>query len=116
MLFNKVFSPQYMLWVLVYAIIAGWSSLMVGLISAAGLADFSSSFIVLYLSKTNSHAYGWWIVPGLLPRAGLSPERPSPLLSSCRFGMCSSPKKRIYLSDAAASLSRTTAGLRLSAR
>jgi uncharacterized membrane protein len=61
MLFNKVFSPQYMLWVLIYAIIAGWSSLMVALISAAGLADFSSSFITLYLSKTHSHALGWWM-------------------------------------------------------
>ncbi len=61
MLFNKVFSPQYMLWVLIYAIIAGWSSLMVALISAAGLADFSSSFITLYLAKTHSHAYGWWM-------------------------------------------------------
>ncbi|MGA3353006.1 MAG: glycosyltransferase 87 family protein [Acidimicrobiales bacterium] len=61
MLFNKVFSPQYMLWVLIYAIIAGWSSLMVALISAAGLADFSSSFVALYLSKTHSHAFGWWM-------------------------------------------------------
>jgi hypothetical protein len=61
MLFNKVFSPQYMLWVLIYAIVAGWSSLMVALISAAGLADFSSSFIVLYLSKTHSRAYRWWL-------------------------------------------------------
>jgi hypothetical protein len=61
MLFNKVFSPQYMLWVLIYAIIAGWSSLMVALISAAGLADFSSSFIVLYLSKEHSRAYGWFL-------------------------------------------------------
>jgi uncharacterized membrane protein len=61
MLFNKVFSPQYMLWVLIFAIIAGWSSLMVALISAAGLADFSSSFTTLYLSKTHSHAYGWWM-------------------------------------------------------
>ncbi|MGD1011753.1 MAG: glycosyltransferase 87 family protein [Acidimicrobiales bacterium] len=61
MLFNKVFSPQYMLWVLIYAVIAGWSSLMVALISAAGLADFSSSFITLYLSKTHSRAYGWWM-------------------------------------------------------
>jgi uncharacterized membrane protein len=61
MLFNKVFSPQYMLWVLIYAIIAGWSSLMLAVISAAGLADFSSSFIALYLSKTHSHAYGWFL-------------------------------------------------------
>jgi hypothetical protein len=61
MLFNKVFSPQYMLWVLIYGIIAGWSSLMVALISAAGLADFSSSFIALYLSKEHSRAYGWFL-------------------------------------------------------
>jgi len=109
MLFNKVFSPQYMLWVLAYAILAGWSSLMVGLISAAGLADFSSSFTTLYLSKTNSHAYGWWMYRVFYQERGFRLSAIAIALVVSLWDVLVTKKARSNPSDAAASLSPTTA-------
>lgn len=60
MLFNKVFSPQYMLWVLVYAIVAEWSVLMISILSATGLADYVNSMMALHLSESPSHTFTWY--------------------------------------------------------
>ena len=66
MLVNKVFSPQYMLWVLVFALLAAWPGWTLALITMAGLLDFANAMITLHLLSTHNPGFGWyfaWIFP-----------------------------------------------------
>ncbi len=59
-LVGKVYSPQYMLWLFVLAIIAQWPAWTLVLMSVAGVVDYASSMTILYLSHTRSPAFGWF--------------------------------------------------------
>ena len=59
--FNKVYSPQYTLWVFVLAILAEWPVWTTIIISLAGLADYVNSFSVLYLLTSKSPSTGWYV-------------------------------------------------------
>ena len=63
LLVNKVYSPQYMLWLLVMALIAGWPGWSILLLSAAGVFDYFCTFGALYLgnASTPSSAAHHWI-------------------------------------------------------
>jgi hypothetical protein len=66
MLVNKVFSPQYMLWVLVYALVAEWPVWTLAVITMAGLVDFANAMTTLHLVSTHNPGFGWyfhWIFP-----------------------------------------------------
>jgi hypothetical protein len=66
MLVNKVFSPQYMLWVLVFALVAEWPVWTLAVITMAGLVDFANAMTTLHLVSIHSPAFGWyfhWIFP-----------------------------------------------------
>ncbi len=60
MLVNKTFSPQYMLWVLVFAIIADWPAWTFAMLAGAGLVDFANAMIVLHLASVHDPAYSWY--------------------------------------------------------
>jgi uncharacterized membrane protein len=60
MLVNKVFSPQYMLWVLVYALVAEWPVWTLAVITMAGLVDFANAMTTLHLVSIHSGSFGWY--------------------------------------------------------
>jgi hypothetical protein len=66
MLVNKVFSPQYMLWVLVFALLAEWPLWTLAVLSVAGLVDFANAMTTLHLISSHNPGFGWyfrWIFP-----------------------------------------------------
>lgn len=69
---NKVFSPQYMLWLLGFGAIAGWPLWTMGLMSLSGVVDYVNSMAILHLYNAGSRAANWYaqnIYPlGLLMR------------------------------------------------
>lgn len=58
---NKVYSPQYTLWVFVLAILAEWPVWTYITIALAGLVDYVNSFTVLYLLSAKSTGAGWYV-------------------------------------------------------
>ncbi|HTZ08392.1 MAG TPA: glycosyltransferase 87 family protein [Acidimicrobiales bacterium] len=60
MLFNKVFSPQYMLWVLVFGLLAAWPGWTVAAVTVAGLVDFANAMVILHLAGAGSPAAPWY--------------------------------------------------------
>lgn len=61
LLVNKVYSPQYMLWLVVFALLAEWPVWTVALMSMAGLVDYADAMTALYLSHTQSPALSWFL-------------------------------------------------------
>ena len=57
---NKVFSPQYMLWFLVLAILAEWPAWTYGAMAVAGLIDYVNSMTILHYMYPHSNALGWY--------------------------------------------------------
>lgn len=70
--FNKVYSPQYTLWVFVFAILAEWPIWSYLAITLMGLFDYVNSFTVLYLLSAKQSSAGWYVghvfEPGVLFR------------------------------------------------
>ena len=60
LLVNKVYSPQYTLWILVFAIIAEWPAWTAWLLAAGGLIDYYNSFTVLFLASDHSPSFSWY--------------------------------------------------------
>ena len=60
MLVNKVFSPQYMLWVLVYALVAEWPVWSLAVVTVAGLVDFANAMTTLHLVSTHNPGFVWY--------------------------------------------------------
>jgi len=60
MLLNKVFSPQYMLWVFVFGVLAAWPGWTLAAVTMAGLVDFANAMITLHLVATHSPAFPWY--------------------------------------------------------
>lgn len=61
MLLNKVFSPQYMLWVLVYGLLGEWPGWTLATVTTVGLADYADAFITLHLMAVRADAYKWYL-------------------------------------------------------
>lgn len=59
--FNKVYSPQYTLWIFVLAILAEWPIWTYITIALMGLIDYVNSFTVLYLLSSKSSSAGWYV-------------------------------------------------------
>jgi uncharacterized membrane protein len=63
LLLNKVYSPQYTLWLFVMALVAEWPIWALLVLTVAGLVDYYGTFATLYLtnaSVTPSQASSWW--------------------------------------------------------
>ncbi|MCY0898434.1 MAG: glycosyltransferase 87 family protein [Firmicutes bacterium] len=58
---NKVYSPQYTLWLFVLAIMAEWPVWTYIVLALAGLTDYVNSFTVLHLVTSRSPATGWYV-------------------------------------------------------
>lgn len=58
---NKVYSPQYTLWLFVLAIFAEWPIWTYIVITLAGLIDYVNSFTVLQLISSKSSSAGWYV-------------------------------------------------------
>ncbi len=54
LLVNKVYSPQYMLWMVVMALIAGWPGWTIIFLSVSGLFDYFGTFGALYLTNAST--------------------------------------------------------------
>jgi hypothetical protein len=72
---NKVYSPQYTLWLLAFALMAEWPLWFLGVIAAAGLADYADSFELLRLYVVHAPTRLWYrdrVYPwGLVVRYGM---------------------------------------------
>ncbi len=55
---NKVYSPQYTVWMVAFAMVAAWPVWSVAVLSMAGLMDYVNSFTVLKLM--NQGTGGWY--------------------------------------------------------
>ncbi|MHB8262863.1 MAG: glycosyltransferase 87 family protein [Acidimicrobiales bacterium] len=60
LLVNKVYSPQYTLWMLVFAIIAEWPAWTAWLLAAGGLIDYYNSFTTLYMTGFHGPQVSWY--------------------------------------------------------
>ncbi len=66
MLINKTYSPQYTLWVYVYAIVASWPLWSLAGLALAGVADYANAMIVLNMIAAKDTGIGWylaWVFP-----------------------------------------------------
>ncbi len=69
LLVNKVFSPQYMLWLTAFAAVAQWPLWTLSLMSVAGITDYVNSLTMLHLAasgppaQTAARWYGQMIFP-----------------------------------------------------
>jgi len=57
---NKVYSPQYTLWVLVFLMLASWPSWLYGLLGAMGTLDYFNSFVMLHFSEKLGKVDSWY--------------------------------------------------------
>jgi len=57
---NKVYSPQYTLWVLVFVMLAQWPTWIYGLLGAMGAMDYANSFIMLHFSQPAGRVTEWY--------------------------------------------------------
>ncbi len=59
---NKVFSPQYMLWLMAYGIIAEWPWDSLAILSGVGLIDYVNSMTILHLFRdpAEQQAANWY--------------------------------------------------------
>jgi hypothetical protein len=64
MLFQKVNSPQYALWLVAFAAIDEWDPWTIVALSMAGLADYANAAIHIELVRDHSHL-GYWYVQHL---------------------------------------------------
>lgn len=65
LLVNKVYSPQYTLWVFFFALLAEWPGWTLGLLSLVGLFDYAGQFLDLYETNAiwgSSPLSHWWLV------------------------------------------------------
>lgn len=60
LMINKVYSPQYMLWMLALAVMAEWPVASYALLAAGGLADYLNSMVILHFLRTRSPALAWY--------------------------------------------------------
>lgn len=60
LLVNKVFSPQYMLWLFAFAAESDWPGWTLGALSTAGLVDYVNSLSILHLVGTAPAAAMWY--------------------------------------------------------
>ncbi len=60
LLVNKVFSPQYMLWLLAFGAIAEWPLWTMGLLSVGGVTDYVNSMAILHLYNAESRSANWY--------------------------------------------------------
>jgi hypothetical protein len=60
LLINKVYSPQYILWLLVFAILAEWPFWTFCCLAVGGTADYYNSFIFLHLRSSHSDSLEWY--------------------------------------------------------
>jgi hypothetical protein len=67
---NKVFSPQYMLWLWAFGAVADWPIASLAALSAAGVADYVNSMAILHLVRSGSAAVAQWYARVIFP-AGL---------------------------------------------
>lgn len=57
---NKVFSPQYMIWMMAFAILAEWPTPAYTWLTFGGIVDYLNSMTVLYLIKIHSSTLRWY--------------------------------------------------------
>jgi hypothetical protein len=64
---NKVYSPQYSLWLAVLLALLAASPALVAIFAAVDIAYFAGSFIILYLVVTDNPASAWFYNEALFP-------------------------------------------------
>ncbi len=57
---NKVYSPQYTLWLMAFAVLADWPGWTLLLLTISGIADYLNSFTEIHLIYTQSTALSWY--------------------------------------------------------
>jgi hypothetical protein len=63
LLLNKVYSPQYSLWLFVLALVADWPLWALGLLVLVGIGDYYGQFAGLYITNTSlgpNAVTTWW--------------------------------------------------------
>lgn len=68
---NKVYSPQYSLWLVVLLALLAAPPALVVAFAGADVLYFAASFIILYLSVTQNPATGWFYDQALFPAMAL---------------------------------------------
>lgn len=59
-LVNKVFSPQYMLWMFAAALLADWPGPALAALTLGGVIDYVNSFTALYLMQEGARSAAWY--------------------------------------------------------
>ena len=57
---NKVYSPQYTIWLVAFALLADWPGWTLLLLTISGIADYINSFAEIHFIYTRSPALSWY--------------------------------------------------------
>ncbi len=57
---NKVYSPQYTIWLMAFALLADWPVWTLLLLTLSGIADYINSFTEIHFIYTQSSALSWY--------------------------------------------------------
>lgn len=60
LLVNKIYSPQYTLWLMVYALMAEWPVWAFLVLTFTGLVDYVNSFTEMHLITVHARVLGWY--------------------------------------------------------
>jgi uncharacterized membrane protein len=60
MLIEKVYSPQYTLWLVVFALLAGWELWAIAVLSVMGLVDYANAAVHIELVNRHSTLLHWY--------------------------------------------------------
>jgi hypothetical protein len=67
MLMQKVYSPQYALWLLAYAVIADWEVWTVALLSLMGIVGYTNAVIAIQLIAQHHRVFAGWYQLHIFP-------------------------------------------------
>lgn len=60
LIINKDFSPQYVLWLLVLALISNWPAWTLAILAVVGVVDYANAIISLGMGDVSLKAYRWY--------------------------------------------------------
>jgi uncharacterized membrane protein len=60
LMMQKTYSPQYALWLVAFALVAGWETWTIALANMLGFANYSSAAVTNYLMHTSDRVATWY--------------------------------------------------------
>lgn len=92
MLMQKVYSPQYTLWLLAYAVMADWEPWTVALLSLMGIVGYTNAVIAIQLVAQHHRDFAGWYQQHIFPL-----DHALRLLTTLGVGLGAAVRRRLRL-------------------